>query len=95
MNNNPTKMIYVAKFGATWCYPCQQMHNYLAEDPIVLDNVIIEEIDVDENEKLANDLKVGYLPTVIVFDSDNKEIVRKEGFQPREDLINFIKQAQR
>jgi len=59
---------------ATWCGPCQAYKKSGELDRIkkVAD---LEVIDIDD----ANPLKVEAVPTLVVFDADNKEVARYTG----------------
>jgi len=77
---------------ATWCGPCQMMAPELDKAAIELgDSIRIAKMDSDKNGHWASKLKVGGLPTLILFDGNGKEVDRIEGALGKEDLIAFTK----
>jgi thioredoxin 1 len=81
-------------FFATWCGPCKTM------GPI-LDNVkknvgdmgTILKIDVDKNQKLASELKISGVPTLIIY-KNGKQIWRQSGVVDANTLQQKMKSAQ-
>jgi len=76
---------------ATWCGPCQMMAPQLAAAAKELgDTVRVAKIDSDKYTQWASRLKVGGLPTVIVFGPDGVEVDRIEGALMKDGLINLV-----
>ncbi|HLP64409.1 thioredoxin domain-containing protein [Flavobacterium sp.] len=73
-------------FYAEWCGPCKKMEPFLNKMTEELkDKVTIIRIDVDKNETLANELKVEFLPTLMVY--ENKKVTwQGEGYVSEEEL---------
>jgi len=73
-------------FNAKWCGPCQRMAPFIEKMKEELkDKVTIISIDVDENEALADALKIDGLPTLLLYDKQ-KSVWKNEGFLSEEDL---------
>jgi thioredoxin len=76
---------------ATWCGPCQMMAPQLAAAAKELgDTVRVAKIDSDKYTQWASRLKVGGLPTVIVFGPDGIEVDRIEGALMKDGLMNLV-----
>lgn len=79
---------------ATWCGPCQMMAPELEEAAKVLQGTVrVAKLDSDKYPRWASKLKVGGLPTVIVFDAQGNEVKRVEGALPRQGLLDLAKEA--
>jgi thioredoxin 1 len=75
---------------ATWCGPCKLMATQLQDAAKELGSAIrIAKLDSDKYEKLASELKVQGLPTLILFEN-GKEMRRMEGAIMKEELIEWI-----
>lgn len=79
---------------ATWCGPCQFLVPHLkgAAEELGTD-VRVMKIDSDKYQRLASVLKVGGLPTIILFDGNNvsKEVDRVEGALTKDGIVSFVK----
>ena len=77
---------------ATWCGPCQLMAPQLAAAASELgDSVRVAKIDSDKYQNWAAELRVGGLPTVLVFDSEGKEVNRVEGALMKDGLLDLVR----
>lgn len=77
---------------ATWCGPCQMMSPQLAAAASELgESVRVAKIDSDKYSQWAAKLRVGGLPTVLVFDSDGKEVNRVEGALMKDGLLDLVR----
>ena len=65
-------------FSASWCGPCKMLSLVLdkVEDEKLID---IYKIDIDENDKLADEYKIYSVPTLIIFEN-KKEVKRISGY---------------
>lgn len=80
-------------FRADWCGPCK------TQDPILDDleedwgdRVDFQEIDVDENQDVANSYQVRSIPTIVV-ENDDGVVERFVGVTQREDLEAALEKA--
>ncbi len=80
-------------FWATWCGPCQMVEPAIEELAQEYQGKIkVGKLNVDDNPKKAQELKVMSIPTVIIF-SKGKEIERKIGVQSKEEYKRLIEKA--
>jgi thioredoxin 1 len=90
---NTGEKILVVKATAEWCGPCKQMDKTTWRDEKVLawfkTSGTAISIDVDEEEKVAQDLKIEAMPTMIAF-KEGKEFDRVVGFQDADDLLKWL-----
>lgn len=73
----------IVKFGAAWCNPCTQASKYLKEK---FSESQYTEVDVTENEELAQQFGIRNIPTFITFNSNGDIIDTFTGFD--KDRIN-------
>mgnify|MGYP002674497279 CR=1 FL=1 len=77
-------------FYADWCGPCQMLApilDELAED--MGDQAVIVKVNVDENQRLAEQYQVMSIPKLLFF-RDGKEIDAAVGFQTKEQLAQKL-----
>lgn len=73
-------------FNAKWCGPCKRMNPYLEKMKSEMkDDLVIISIDVDQNESLAQALKIESLPTLILYENQ-KSIWKNIGYISEESL---------
>ena len=76
-------------FTADWCNPCKQTKPFVEELIKETEELTVLFIDVDVEHKLANDLNVRAVPTLILF-KDEIERKRVSGAQTLSTLREFI-----
>lgn len=67
------KSLILFYFTASWCKPCQKIKPMINKLSDGLDKTKVEiyMIDIDENDKLALDLKIKSVPTFYLFYENN------------------------
>ena len=66
--------LIIVDFWASWCGPCQMTGPALeAVAEKMKDRVKIYKVNIDDNHKLASDLGVMSIPTMIIFKDGNEQ----------------------
>jgi len=84
----------LAYFTATWCGPCQRMHEEVWPDPRVgaaLQGVVPVKIDVDQNSDLAMSFNVNAIPRLQMIGPDGAPGRSREGFATADELVKWIR----
>lgn len=77
-------------FFAEWCGPCKMMPPILSQVKGQLgDEVKIIKIDVDKNQRLAQQFMVRGVPTLMLF-KNGKQVWRQSGVVQANDLVKTI-----
>lgn len=85
--------VVLVEFFASWCPHCQRMMPVVAEAKERLaGKVKVLQFDIDKNQELAQQEKVEYLPTFLLYDN-GKEVMRQTGEMPLETLLEKIQAA--
>ena len=79
-------------FFATWCGPCRMLSPVFEEISSDRAGIKVVKIDVDECPSLARNFGVMSVPTLYLF-KDGKEVAKKSGFMPKEELIDWINES--
>lgn len=79
-------------FFATWCGPCRMLSPVLEEISSDRAGIKVVKIDVDECPSLARNFGVMSVPTLYLF-KDGKEVSKKSGFMPKEELLDWINES--
>jgi len=82
----------VLKFGAIWCKECLVMRPMWQEIEEAMPELKTEYYDADENFDVFKKYSVKDVPAFIFLDKEGKEILRFEGFQNKDTLINSVKE---
>lgn len=72
------------KFYADWCAPCRQQSRLL--DKVSGIEIISVDIEAAENWDLVEKFQIRSLPTLILLDSQEKEITRFVGLTTLKDI---------
>lgn len=73
----------IVKFYAKWCGPCKKVDK-------ILEGYDYESVDTDIDKDIANRHHITWLPTVIVFDDKENEIVRFDDEFTKSDLEKIL-----
>jgi thioredoxin 1 len=80
-------------FWATWCRPCQMVAPILEElTQEYAGKLTIAKLDVDQNQKTAQQYHVMSIPTMIIF-KEGKPVANIVGFKPKEQLKKELDNA--
>ncbi|MCX5833296.1 MAG: thioredoxin [Deltaproteobacteria bacterium] len=80
-------------FWAPWCGPCQKIAPIIEELAAEYkDKVKVAKLNVDESRKVATDLGVMSIPTLILF-KGGKVVDKVIGLVPKERLKEFVNKA--
>jgi thioredoxin 1 len=80
-------------FWATWCRPCQMVAPILEElTQEYAGKLIVAKLDVDQNQKTAQQYHVMSIPTMIIF-KEGKPVANIVGFKPKEQLKKELDSA--
>ena len=81
----------VLKFSAEWCGPCKTMQKMLDELAPQYLNIDFYEIDVDDEDELAEYFQIRNIPTVLYINS-NGEYTKTSGTLTKTELKNKIEE---
>lgn len=83
--------VILVDFWAPWCGPCKQLSPIL--ENIINDcegRVYLAKINIDENQKIAAQLRIQSIPAVYAF--KNKQLADAfQGVLPQKKLLNLLK----
>ena len=85
--------IALIDFSATWCGPCRMLEPVLEEVSEELKGQVdFFNCDVDQNPDLAQKFGIMNIPALIIL-KDGKPAANTVAFQPKENLLEFIKSS--
>ena len=92
--SSKTGLPILMKFSAKWCGPCKRMKAETFTDPRLAEMIntcfIPVEVDTDQNEQLARQLRIESVPTTMVISPQGDIVERREGFQSAAQLTGAI-----
>ena len=83
------------ELGSVRCIPCKKMQPIVAEIEKEYEGqvkVIFYDVWTAEGKPYAYKYKIRLIPTQVFLDKDGKEYFRHQGFFPKEELVNVLKQ---
>lgn len=93
MEKAENSKLALVDFSATWCGPCKMLEPVLEEVSEELKGQVeFFSCDVDQNPELAQKFGIMNIPALIIL-KDGKPAASTVGFQPKENLLNFIKSS--
>jgi len=82
----------IVDFWATWCTPCKQLTPMLEKIVKQMNGKVkLVKIDIDQNQSLAQQMRIQSVPTVLSF-FEGKPVDGFTGMKSEEELLNFIKE---
>lgn len=82
----------VLKFGAIWCKECLVMKPMWTEIEAEIPELKTEYFDADEHPEVLKKYNVKDIPVFVFLDKDDNEILRLQGAQNKEELVEIVKE---
>lgn len=79
----------IIDFYADWCGPCKVLSPIVEEFANENPSIKVVKINIDEEEKIAEDYNIMYIPT-LVFIKEGKEADRTVGVVGRSDISKIV-----
>ena len=79
----------IVEFTAPWCGPCRKQRQMLSDLEGESGVASVWEVDVDENYKIADEMSVKSVPTIVVMEN-GKEQKRFTGAQRKEVMQSVL-----
>lgn len=80
----------ILKFGAIWCKECLVMKPIWQEVEEEIPELKTEYYDADERPDLLKQYNIKDIPVFIFLDKNDKEILRLQGMQNKEELVKIV-----
>ena len=89
----------IIKFTSAMCLDCQTMNKLLKEVfPKYQDKIVMTEIQVQNRDKFVDEqikkYNVTLVPTIIMLNSEGKQVQRIEGAIPKDELEKYLQGLQ-
>ena len=82
--------VTLVDFYADWCGPCRMLGPVLEQvSSDVKGKAVVAKIDIDQAQKVTEDLQITSVPTLILF-KDGKEVKRIVGLRDADFIKNFV-----
>jgi len=82
----------ILKFGAIWCKECLIMKPMFSEIETEIPELKTKYYEADENPEILKEYEVKNIPEFIFLDKNDKEFLRLQGIQNKDELIKIIKE---
>ena len=88
------KKWFIVKGTATWCGPCKLMDKTTWRDEKVVawckEHAIVVALDVDKEKKIAKELRIELMPTMIAFKEGKSEFDRVFGMKSADEFLAWL-----
>ncbi|HYF14672.1 MAG TPA: thioredoxin family protein [Phycisphaerales bacterium] len=88
------KKWFIVKATAVWCGPCKQMDKTTWRDEKVVEwakqNAVVVALDVDKHPKLARQLNIEAMPTMVAFKEGGDEFDRVVGYKAPDQMLAWL-----
>ena len=83
------------KLSASWCSPCRAYKPTFEKVSKMEEfkDIEFEELDVDDNEELAEELGIRGVPATVFFNSNGEVIDKLAGLQTEQALVDKIREV--
>jgi thioredoxin-related protein len=87
-------------FSTPWCYQCTELKRKILQNKDIVSTLnerfFLVEVDISQNNKLKDDFRVYFTPTIVFLDSHGKPIMDVKGFIPMNrfrELLRYISEG--
>lgn len=87
--NSLTKENIIIDFYAPWCGPCKVLSPILEQIENENENIKVYKINVDEESKLASEMGIRSIPTMIILKNGEKNQI-KIGLLDKSNILNLF-----
>lgn len=89
------KKLVILDLEAVWCHWCHVMDERTYSNPevqkLMRDHFVAMRVDQDSRPDLSNKYEDYGWPATIVFNADGKELIKRAGFIPPDEMIDMLK----